>query len=397
MEIDYLIVGSGLTGAVIARELKQAGFAVLVLERREHVGGNVHDHEHSSGIRVHTYGPHYFRTSSDKLWSYITQFDSFYNYEAALQTMVDGELQAWPVHAEYIQKLIGASWKPSFAGSPRNFEEASLAMMPREIYERFVKGYSTKQWGVDPKTLNAGLSRRFEVRSDGELRLFRHRYQGIPKRGYAHLMQAMLNGIPVVTGVDFLSQRSAFSPKHLTIFTGPIDEFFDYRLGKLAYRGQRREHAYLQDVQFAQPCGQVNNPGLENGQHIRTLEWKHMMPKVAQDQIRGTLLTKEYPCSPSKPGEYEYPFPDDQNKKLAESYRELSLTHPNLLVCGRLGEYRYFDMDQAIGRAMVLAKRILVLRNVAQVQSAITANQCAAQLLNESSGEELTEVHGAPR
>jgi UDP-galactopyranose mutase len=394
MEIDYLIVGSGLTGAVIARELRQAGFSVLVLERREHVGGNVHDHEHSSGIRVHTYGPHYFRTSSEKLWNYVTQFDRFYKYEAALQTLVDGRLEAWPVHSEYIKHLVGNAWAPGFQGTPKDFEEASLAMMPALVYEKFVKGYTAKQWGVDPKTLDAGLARRFEVREDGELRLHRHRFQGIPERGYAHFTRAILERVPVITNVDYLSQRTAFAPKHLTIFTGPIDEYFNYRLGKLAYRGQRREHEFHPELEFSQPCGQVNNPGLTNGGHIRTLEWKHMMQKDSQRGIKGTLLTREYPCTPTKPGEYEYPFPDQGNKKLFEEYRALSLTQSKLMVCGRLGEYRYYDMDQAIGRAMVLAKRILVMRSASGLESAISANERSARLLHETSKEEQREIQG---
>ena len=278
MHTEYLVVGSGLTGAVIARTLVDAGHRVLVVDRRAHLGGNVHDHVHASGIRIHTYGPHYFRTNDDGLWAFVNRFARFYPYEAALQSLVDGRHENWPIAGSYIRRVIGESWAPEFRGRPENFEEASLAMMPRLVYEKFVKGYTEKQWGVPARALAAELAKRFDVRDDDEPRLMRHRYQGIPEDGYAGLMRAMLTGIPVLLNVDYLRHRAEFSASHRLVFTGPIDEYFDFDHGRLTYRGQRREHEYLPDVDCAQPCGQVNNPDPANGPHIRTLEWKHMMP-----------------------------------------------------------------------------------------------------------------------
>lgn len=359
MNVDYLIVGSGLTGAVIARSLADAGRDVLVVDRRAHMGGNVHDHAHPSGIRIHTYGPHYFRTTSDEIWEFVNRFSSFYKYEAALQTLVDGRHEQWPIAGSYIRRAIGESWSPEFTGKPANFEEASLAMMPRLIYEKFVKGYSEKQWGVPARSLSANLAKRFDVREDDEPRLMRHKYQGIPSQGYAALMRNLLSGIPVLLNFDYLLRREEFRPRKLLVFTGPVDEFFDFDLGRLKYRGQQRTHEYLPDARLAQPCGQVNNPDPAAGPHIRTLEWKHMMAPAYAERITGTVLTREITITPTDPSDYEYPFPDDRNAKLYEQYRLRAAALDKTLICGRLGEYRYYDMDQAIGRAMVLAKRLL--------------------------------------
>ncbi|MFZ1073949.1 MAG: FAD-dependent oxidoreductase [Verrucomicrobiia bacterium] len=359
MALDYLIVGSGLTGAVIARMLVEAGRSVLVIDRRAHCGGNVHDHHHSSGIRIHTYGPHYFRTNDEELWQFVNRFARFYKYEAALKSFVDGRCENWPVAAGYIRRVVGENWRPEFTSVPRNFEEASLAMMPRVVYEKFVKGYNEKQWGVPATQLYAGLARRFDVREDDEPRLMRHKHQGIPENGYADLMQKMLEGIPLKLNCDYLKNRGEFNAVKMVIFTGPIDEYFGCDLGKLKYRGQRRQHEYLAGVEFAQPCGQVNNPDPANGPHIRTLEWKHMMLPEKIQSIHGTVLTREVTVTPDDPNDFEYPFPDEANTKLYSTYRERAKTMSNLLIAGRLGEYRYYDMDQAIARAMLLARRIL--------------------------------------
>jgi UDP-galactopyranose mutase len=356
---DYIIVGSGLTGATIARELQDAGREVLVLERRGHVGGNVHDHAHSSGIRIHTYGPHYFRTSSEELWEFVNRFTAFYPYEAELKSLVDGRHENWPIAGSYIRRAVGERWEPEFRGTPSNFEEASLALMPRLIYEKFVRGYSEKQWGVPARSLSPGLARRFDVRLDDEPRLMRHLHQGLPVNGYAGFMSSMLSGIPVLMGFDYLRRRQEVVARRGLIFTGPIDEYFGFDLGRLVYRGQQREHRYLPGTDLAQPCGQVNNPDPGGGAHIRTLEWKHMMPREFARGIQGTVLTTETTFTPQDPDRYEYPFPDEGNADLYRRYRERAESISGLLVCGRLGEYRYYDMDQAIARARLLAGRML--------------------------------------
>lgn len=356
---DYVIVGSGLTGATIARILHDAGQEVLVLERREHLGGNVHDFTHPSGIRIHAYGPHYFRTVSDKIWNFVNRFATFYKYEAIIKSYVEGQYESWPIAGSYIRRTVGTNWKALHTTPPQNFEDACLAVMPRIIYERFVKGYTEKQWGVPANSLSADLAKRFDVREDDDPRLFRHPYQGIPIDGYESFMRKMLSGIPLMLNVDYLNLKEKYRPRKTLIYTGSIDEFFGYDLGRLAYRGQVRRHTYFPETDYAQPCAQINNPDPDNGAHIRTLEWKHIMPKEYADRIRGTLLTREITISSNIPDQYEYPFPDIANAALYRLYCERIKHISNVIICGRLGHYCYYDMDHAIDQAMIIAERIL--------------------------------------
>ena len=356
---DVLVVGSGLTGAVIARHLHDAGVRVLVIDRRSHLGGNVHDHLHrESGLRVHTYGPHYFRTNNANIWAFVNRFGSFYDFSAVLASFVDGRHEAWPVTEEYIRRTVGEKWTPGFDGEPTNFEEASLSMMPPQVYEKFVKGYTEKQWGVEARSLSADLAGRFDVRSGDDLRLKNHRHQGIPVGGYTAWMTALLDGIPLELDVDFLSSRDRRGADHV-VFTGPIDEYFEFDLGRLAYRGQRREHSYRPGVVPHQPFVQVNNPDPGSGDHIRTLDWSHCADEDERRLARGTVITREIPYTPSDPHDYEYPFPDERNRLLLDRYRRRAAEDRSVTICGRLGEYRYYDMDQAIGRAMAIVRKML--------------------------------------
>ncbi len=359
MPPEFLIVGSGLTGATIARTLADNGRSVLVLERRPFLGGNVADAPHPCGIRMSRYGPHYFRTSSPPTWAFVNRFATFRPFEAIVQSRVRGCCENWPVAASYIRRTVGASWSPEFRGAPTNFEEAALALMPRAIYEDFVRGYTEKQWGRPARALATDLCRRFDVRADDDPRLTPdRRFQGLPSRGYSAMIERMLVGIPVRLNCDFLRRRDEFRWREMLLFTGPIDAYFDDALGRLAYRGQRRTTTYLPNTGRLQPCGQVNEPSA-GVPHIRTIEWKHMLPPAEADRIPGTLLTTESPCTPTDPDDYEYPFPDEPNRRLYERYRALADREPNVLICGRLGEYCYYDMDHAIERAQSLARQIL--------------------------------------
>lgn len=359
MKADYLIVGSGLTGAVLARQLADRGRDVLVLERRAHVGGNVHDHEHPSGIRVHSYGPHFFRTSSERIWRFVNRFTSFQRYVHEVRSLVDGRYEQWPVAGSYVRRVAGTAWLPRRHGPARNFEEAALAMMPRVVYEKFVKGYTEKQWGVPARCLDASLASRFEVRWDDDPRFKRSRYQGLPVDGYASFMRRLLEGIRVILNCDYLEHRRTLSARRLLVYTGPIDAWFGHDLGRLAYRGQQREHEYLADRELQQPAAVVNYPDPAAGPHVRTIEWKHLMSADTAEHVRGTVLTREIPITPSDPDAREYPFQDAANRALYERYRVRAERTQGLLVCGRLGEYRYYDMDQAIARALTLSQRIL--------------------------------------
>jgi UDP-galactopyranose mutase len=329
------------------------------LERRKAVGGNVHDSLHSSGIRVHTYGPHYFRCASARIWRFVQRFAEFVPYKAVIQSYVNGQHVEWPIRRGMFKSY--PNWQSeSPPGTARNFEEACLQRMPKALYQAFIQGYTRRQWGIDPRDLEAELARRIRINEDHQLSLTpEHPFQGLPKLGYASLMENLVAGLPCQTGVDYLQCRHEFTARKGLIFTGPIDEFFGCDEGRLAYRSQARRHEYFPDKERFQPCVQVNHPTAPDGQPIRLLEWKHLMPESERAKVKGTVVTSETPFSPTDSDQYEYPMPIAQYQQLAQRYAARAAAVPNLVICGRLGEYRYFDMDQAIGRAMLLASRLL--------------------------------------
>ena len=356
MKSDYIVVGAGLTGSTIARCLADAGREVLLLDRRPHCGGNVFDETHAlSGIRIHTYGPHYFRTNSDRIWDFLARFSSFQRFEASILSKHQLEYYHWPLWQSEINKLCKDS--PNFSGVPQNLEQACLGQMPRKIYELFVKEYNEKQWGIACTDLDKSLCSRFDIRSVNEPRLKPDmKYQGVPSDGYASLMANMIGGLRVELGVDYIKHKDLFQSKHV-IYTGPIDEFFGCNLGKLKYRAQRRDHKYHPKANFLQPMVQINYPQHADGQHIRSIEWKWMMQ--APESLRGTVITTETPYSPTESNDYEYPFPDKENGLLYQRYSSTASQLTNVTFCGRLGEYKYFDMDQAIARAMKISEHLL--------------------------------------
>jgi UDP-galactopyranose mutase len=360
MALDYLVVGSGLTGAVIARELHDAGFRVQVVDRRSHLAGNVHDSVHVSGIRVHSYGPHYFRTSNKKVWEFVGRFATFDPFTAEIKVRFGNDLENWPIAGSYIRREIGTDWKPAYDGPVENFEQAALSVMPRAIFDRFIKEYTEKQWGKPANELAAALFSRIDIHHDDDPRLKpKATYQGIPRNGYTDLVAKLLKDIPIVLDFDFIQNRQVYLPRCKTVFTGPIDEFFGFDLGSLDYRGQKREVSYLPDTEFHQPCVQVNEPLHAGGRHIRTIEWKHLPKGSNEEPVTGTVLTRETPFSPREPNDFEYPFPDGKNRELYKMYRERADQLGDVLICGRLGEYRYMDMDQAIARALRQAVLLL--------------------------------------
>jgi UDP-galactopyranose mutase len=358
MKAEYVVVGSGLTGATIARLLYDNGRDVMVVERRPHLGGNVHSFNHESGIPIHTYGPHCFRTGNESIWKFVQRFAEFYKYEHRVVSLVDGKFEQWPICSEYLERKFASSGFYEYVDDPANFEEACLKMMPRGIYERFVKGYTEKQWGVPATTLSPSLATRFEIRMNDDPRLSILPYQGLPLCGWATFMENMLDGIPVVLNFDYLEAPEVIRPRRKLIFTGPIDEFFDFRLGKLKYRGQRRSRNYADGIGNTLPAPQVNDP-IEGDRQIRTIEWKQLLPAMYAESIRGSVVTSEIPYTPTDPDDYEYPFPDAENAALYAKYRKEADEVEHVMVCGRLGEYAYLDMDQAIARAMALSHQLL--------------------------------------
>lgn len=358
IKADFVIVGSGLTGSTIARMLADNGQDVVILERRDHIGGNVYDYKHESGAMIHKYGPHYFRCGSTKIWEFVNRFSEFYDWSSVIMSKVKGEYKNWPVQQSYIEEIAGTEWN-LFKGEPSNFEEACLAKMPRQLYELFIKGYTEKQWGVPCTELDRELAVRITINKANVTTLTpNHKWNALPRKGYTEMMKNMIGDIPVKINFDYLKNRDQVVANKLLIFTGPIDEFFDFKYGKLKYRGQNRRVEHLPEVNEHQPYIQVNYPDPADPR-IRTIEWKHLMHKDDKEHVKGTLLTHETPFTPEEAQHYEYPFPDKINKDLYKQYKDEAKLHENVLICGRLGEYRYYDMDQAIGRAMSLASSIL--------------------------------------
>lgn len=364
IKADFVIVGAGLTGSTIARILKDNNQDVIILERKEHIAGNAYDYRHNSGAIIHKYGPHYFRCGSEKIWNFINRFSSFYNWSAVLRSKVSNEYLNWPVKQDYIEKITGVN-RELFKGEPANFEEACLAKIPKQLYEIFIKGYTEKQWGVKTTELDKELAVRITINKANVNTLTpNHRWNVLPVKGYTEMVKNMIDGIALKLELDFLKNRENVVANKLLVFTGPIDEFFNFKHGKLKYRSQSRKIEYLDNVNQYQPCIQVNYPDA-NDPRIRTIEWKHLLPFEEINKIKGTVLTHETPFTPENSNQYEYPFPDKYNKHLYERYKQEADKLKYTLICGRLGEYKYYDMDQAIGRAMMLASNILKNHGIA--------------------------------
>lgn len=358
MKAQVLIVGSGLTGATIARCLVDQGISVIVLDRRSEIGGNLADYTDPHGIRIHKYGPHYFRTGCLKIWQFVTRFDSFYNFEARIATEVDGRLYNWPILEKDLCELAGDNWRYNLGSNNihKSLESACLEIMPRLAYEMFVKEYNEKQWGTTCDLLSASLCKRFDVRSDDETRLTPHKkFQGLPNKGYSAWLANMLNGIEVILNCDYLKCKTDIQSDYV-VFTGPIDEFFNYDLGRLKYRAQHRTKEIYMHSQV-QSYVQVNNPQHSGGEHIRTIEWKHLTNSKVSNDL--TILTRETPYTPDDANCYEYPFMDDENHRLFNCYKKKAQAISRTIICGRLGEYRYYDMDQAIGSAFYIFRKLL--------------------------------------
>ncbi|HEX5152451.1 MAG TPA: FAD-dependent oxidoreductase [Parafilimonas sp.] len=358
IKADFVIVGAGLTGSTIARILADHEQDVVILERRDHLAGNVYDYRHESGAMIHKYGPHYFRCNAERIWNFLNRFTEFYNWSATLFSKVNGEYQNWPVQQDYLEKLAGNDHE-TFKGEPANFEEACLAKMPRQLYELFVKGYTEKQWGVSSTKLDKELAVRVTINKTNVNGLTpNHKWNALPRHGYTEMMRNMTGDIPLHLQCDYLQNKNDVIANKMLIFTGPVDEFFNYKYGKLKYRSQNRVIEHFENIAQYQPSVQVNYPDIREPR-LRTIEWKHLVHPDEKDKVKGTVLTHETPFTPDNANQYEYPFPDKNNRNLYTQYKADANKLGNVLICGRLGEYRYYDMDQAIGRAMKLAADIL--------------------------------------
>ena len=356
---DYLIVGSGLFGSVFAHEAAKRGKSCLVLERRAHIAGNIYT-ENVHGINVHRYGAHIFHTSDKRIWSYINQFAEFNNYINSPVAIYGDELYNMPFNMNTFSKMWGIK-TPAEAreiierqkaqcavGEPKNLEEQALSLVGRDVYEKLVKGYTEKQWGRSCTELPAFIIKRLPVRYTYDNNYFNDRYQGIPEGGYTQICEKLLSGADVLTSTSFEDYKSAHDISGMKIvYTGNIDEYFGYRLGALQYRTVRFETEYLSDVDNYQGNAVVNYTSREVP-YTRVIEHKHF----EFGKGCGTVISREYSSEWSVGIEPYYPINNEENNALYERYRELGEKEKNVIFGGRLGKYRYYDMDKVIASAL---------------------------------------------
>lgn len=368
MKYDYLIVGAGLFGATFAHEMNAVGKKCLCIDRRAHLGGNVYTQE-EHGIQVHKYGAHIFHTSDRKVWDYVNRFAEFNHYVNSPVAVYGEELYNLPFNMNTFSKMWGIR-EPGRAREiieeqkrealallgggnrePRNLEEQALCLVGRDVYEKLVKGYTEKQWGRSCTELPAFIIRRLPVRFTYDNNYFTDRYQGIPIGGYTQIAEKMLEGVEVRLGVDFRDLDGSDSFDRI-LYTGMIDEYFDHCLGELQYRSLRFEEEVLEGCDNYQGNAVVNYTEREVP-YTRIIEHKHFEFGTQPD----TVITREYPAAWTRGDEPYYPINDEQNGSLYEKYAELAAKEKNVLFGGRLGQYRYYDMDKVIAEALAMAER----------------------------------------
>lgn len=360
---DYLIVGSGLYGAVFAHEMKKAGRSVLVLEKREHTGGNVYCQE-KEGINIHVYGAHIFHTNDREVWDYVQQFVEFNNYVNSPVANYKGELYNLPFNMNTFSKMWGVSTPKEAAekiaeqcravsGEPRNLEEQAISLIGTDIYMKLIKGYTEKQWGRSCRELPAFIIKRLPVRYTFDNNYFNDRYQGIPIGGYNKLIAGLLEGVEVRTGVDYNECREEYAGvARYVVYTGAIDAYFDYQLGQLEYRGLRFETERLEEVNHQGVA--VMNYTERQVPYTRVIEHKHF--EFGTQPV--TYITREYPADwqPGQPA--YYPVNDAKNQALYERYAQLAVGEKHVIFGGRLAEYKYYDMDDVIRSALNRVREI---------------------------------------
>ena len=359
MKYDYLIVGSGLFGSTIANRLKREGKKVLVIEKRNHIGGNVYT-ENMEGINVHKYGAHIFHTDYKDVWDYVNSFVEFNRYTNSPVARYKNEIYNMPFNMNTFSKIWSDVITPEDAlrhineerkevtGEPKNLEEQAISLVGRTIYEKLVKCYTEKQWNRDCKDLPAFIIKRLPVRLTYDNNYFNDRYQGIPIGGYTLLVERMLEGIEVQLNTDYLSNKEKYdSIANKVIYTGPLDEYFNYSLGELEWRSLRFENK-IYDTDNYQGNAVINYTS-HDVEYTRSIEHKHF--EYVTDN-KKTVVTYEYPADYKEGMEKYYTINDDKNNALADKYRELAEKEENVIFGGRLAEYKYYDMDDVIKRAL---------------------------------------------
>ena len=361
---DYLIVGAGLYGATFARELTDQGKKVLVIDRRNHVGGNVYT-ENIEGIHVHKYGAHIFHTNNKTVWEYVQRFAEFNRFTNSPVANYKGELYSLPFNMYTFNKMWGVvtpseaakkieeQKKAAGLSEPQNLEEQAISLVGTDIYEKLIKGYTQKQWGRPCTELPAFIIKRLPVRFTFDNNYFNALYQGIPVGGYTKMVERMLDGIEVELGVDYLLNKDKYNEKaNRIVYTGPIDEYFDYCLGNLEYRSVRFENELLNMPNY-QGNAAVNYTDAETPwTRIIEHKWFEFGKDEEGNDLEKTVISREYSSEWKKGDEPYYPVNDERNSTLYNQYKSLASKENKTIFGGRLGEYKYYDMDQVIATAL---------------------------------------------
>jgi UDP-galactopyranose mutase len=368
MEADVLVVGAGFAGSVIAERCASAGMSVLVIDKREHIGGSAFDEFDRDGVLVHRYGPHIFHTNAAFVAEYLSRFTAWIPYEHRVLALVDGAFYPVPINQTTVNGIYGLSLDEE--GIAEHFarvreirqpiltsEDAVLSSVGRDLCDKFFRGYTRKQWGLDLSELSAGVAARIPVRTNADDRYFSDSFQKMPAQGFTHMFARMLEhrNIRLELGVDFRDFRKRAS-WNILVYTGPIDEYFDCCFGKLPYRSIRFEHEHLPDTHRFQQVGTVNYPN--DYKFIRITEFKHLTGQVHPQ----TSIVREYP---EDEGDPYYPVPRPENQELYQRYNSVAGLERDVFFVGRLAEYRYYNMDQVVARALMMSEKIISSYGVA--------------------------------
>jgi UDP-galactopyranose mutase len=362
MKTDVLVVGAGFSGAVVAERLADRNLEVLVIDRRPHIAGNAYDTRDRYGLLIHPYGPHIFHTNAQRIADYLTQFTQWRHYEHRVLAKVGSQLLPIPINIDTVNRVYGLQLTEATIQnfydsvreprSPaRTSEDVVLNAVGRDLYEKFFRGYTRKQWGLDPSELAASVAARIPTRTNHDDRYFTDSFQFMPDEGYTRMFERMLDqpNIRVETATDYFDVRHHVRARH-TVYTGPIDAYFAYCYGKLPYRSLRFEHQHYADVSQHQAVGTVNYPN--DYEYTRITEFKHLTGQ----RHTGTSIVREYPQSEGDP---YYPVPRPENETLFKRYEALARKERHVSFVGRLAQYRYYNMDQCVGAALKAADNIL--------------------------------------
>ena len=376
---DFLIIGAGFSGLVTAQRLSAAGWKCVVVDRRNHLGGNAYDKIDSAGVLIHPYGPHYFRSNSQRIVDYLSAFTEWHEVSYTIKSHARGRYWSFPINLNTFEEYLGRESNPEEfkawleknripISEPKNSEEVIISQVGRELYELFFEGYTLKQWKRHPRELDASVCGRIPIRTNRDDRYLSESFQALPKQGYTALFEKMLNASPGVElhlGIDSNEARARWSHKHL-IFTGPIDEFYSRRFGPLPYRSLRFEHESFSAEQlrtreeisgkpgFWQPAMQVNYPNAEIP-FTRIVEIKH----ATGQQIGASTIVREFPKDWTPDDEPFYPIPAPEARTAFLRYADLAVTETHTSFIGRLATYRYYNMDQVTAMALAEANKLI--------------------------------------